>query len=92
MLHQLDTLVPHEAWREGVLPEPSLRTMQLGLIAFTPENLTTAERHTRVKRWDLESGGPAVIDVPAAGTPLILEDGVQITFTTVPEKRNHLYC
>ncbi|HEX4666406.1 MAG TPA: DUF6519 domain-containing protein [Chthoniobacterales bacterium] len=49
------------------------------------QNLTDADRHTRIKRWDQESGGPAVIDVPAAGAPLILEDGVEITFTTVPD-------
>ena len=49
------------------------------------QNLTDADRHTRIKRWDQESGGPAVIDVPASGTPLILEDGVQITFTTDPD-------
>lgn len=56
-----------------------------GLFPVNAQNLTTAERHTRIKRWDQESGGPAAIDVPAAGTPLILEDGVQITFTTAPD-------
>jgi hypothetical protein len=49
------------------------------------QNLTDGDRHTRIKRWDQDSGGPAVIDVPAAGTPFILEDGVEITFTTEPD-------
>jgi Family of unknown function (DUF6519)/Right handed beta helix region len=49
------------------------------------QNLTDADRHTRIKRWDQDSGGPAVIDVPASGTPFILEDGVEITFTTDPD-------
>jgi hypothetical protein len=41
-------------------------------------------RHTRIRRWDQQgdeldaSGG--VIPVPAAGTPVLLEHGVQVTF------------
>ncbi|MGB8340804.1 MAG: DUF6519 domain-containing protein [Chthoniobacterales bacterium] len=59
--------------------------LSVGDFPVDGQNLTDADRHTRIKRWDQESGGPAVIDVPAAGTPLILEDGVQITFTTDPD-------
>ena len=59
--------------------------LSAGDFPVNPQNLTEADRHTRIKRWDQESGGPAVIDVPASGTPLILEDGVEITFTTVPD-------
>ena len=64
-------------------------TLKSALIAgdfpVDGQNQTDPERHTRIKRWDQDPGGPAVIDVPAAGTPLILEDGVQITFTTDPD-------
>ena len=63
----------------------SKTALSAGDFPVNGQNLTDAERHTRIKRWDQESGGPAVIDVPAAGTPLILEDGVEITFTTVPD-------
>ena len=55
-----------------------------GLFPVNGQNLTEADRHTRIKRWDQKPGGPAVIDLPASGTPFILEDGVEITFTTVP--------
>ena len=56
-----------------------------GLFPVDGQNLTDSERHTRIKRWDQDPGGPAVIDVPASGTPFILEDGVEITFTTEPD-------
>jgi len=56
-----------------------------GLFPVDGQNLTDPERHTRIKRWDQDPGGPVVIDVLAAGTPFILEDGVQITFTTDPD-------
>ena len=55
-----------------------------GLFPVNPQNLTIPERHTRIKRWDQDPGGPEVIEVPASGTPFILEDGVEITFTTDP--------
>lgn len=57
-------------------------------------------RHTRIRRWDQrgavrDTGGNLLVDldapastgvipVPAAGTSLILENGVQITFDIVP--------
>ena len=56
-----------------------------GLFPVDGQNLTAPERHTRIKRWDQDSGGPAVIEVPASGTPFILEDGVEIAFTTEPD-------
>src|SRR5882724_13314311 len=56
-----------------------------GLFPVDGQNLTDPERHTRIKRWDQDPGGPAVIEVPASGTPFILEDGVEITFTTNPD-------
>ncbi len=59
--------------------------LNAGDFPVNGQNLTEADRHTRIKRWDQESGGPAVIDVPASGTPVILEDGVEITFTTEPD-------
>jgi hypothetical protein len=49
------------------------------------QNITTPERHTRIKRWDQDPSGPGVIDVPASGTPFILEDGVEVTFSTDPD-------
>ena len=35
----IEPLVPSEARREGAMPEPALRSLQTGLIAFTPEDL-----------------------------------------------------
>ena len=55
-----------------------------GLFPVNAQNLTVPERHTRIKRWDQDPGGSAAIEVPASGTPLTLEDGVEITFTTDP--------
>jgi hypothetical protein len=55
-----------------------------GLFPVNAQNLTDPERHTRIKRWDQDPGGPEVIEVPASSTPFILEDGVEITFTTDP--------
>ena len=55
-----------------------------GLFPVNAQNLTDPERHTRIKRWDQDPGGPEVIEVPASGTPFILEDGVEISFTTDP--------
>lgn len=59
---------------------------------------TDAARHTRVRRWDQSGqvrdtngnllvdlnapGAKGVIPVPATGTSIVLEDGVQITFDT----------
>jgi hypothetical protein len=69
-----------------------------GLFPVDGQNLTIPERHTRIKRWDqtgivrdsngntyvdLDSAGSiGLIKVPDAATSLILEDGVEITFTT----------
>jgi hypothetical protein len=69
-----------------------------GLFPVDGQNLTAPERHTRIKRWDqtgivrdsngntyvdLDSAGSTgLIKVPDAGTSLILEDGVEVTFTT----------
>ena len=49
---------------------------------------TDASRHTRVTRWDqagaaVDAAG-GVITVPTGGTPIVLEDGVQITFGDDP--------
>jgi hypothetical protein len=60
-------------------------------------NNTPKERHTRIRRWDqhgtvkdtngniladLDAGNPGVITVPANGASVVLEDGIQITFST----------
>jgi uncharacterized protein DUF6519 len=49
---------------------------------------TNAARHTRVRRWDqagppVDAGG-GVMTIPAPAAPVVLEDGVQITFGTDP--------
>ena len=69
-----------------------------GLFPVDGQNLTDRARHTRIKRWDQAGivrdgsggtfhdldapGGTGLIPVPPPGTSLILEDGVQVTFTT----------
>ena len=72
-----------------------------GLFPVDGQNLTDPDRHTRIKRWDqagivrdsdgniyvdLDAAGESgLIEVPAATTSLILEDGVEATFTTAPD-------
>ena len=72
-----------------------------GLFPVNGQNLTDPDRHTRIKRWDQTgivkdsagntyvdldaAGGTGLIDVPDAGTSLILENGVEVTFTTAPD-------
>jgi hypothetical protein len=71
-----------------------------GLFPVYGPNLTYTARHTRIKRWDQAGivrdtagaayhdldapGGTGLIPVPPPGTSLILEDGVEVTFTTAP--------
>ena len=68
------------------------------VFATDPQGNTEPLRHTRVRRWDQggqvrdtngillvdlnAAGSKGVIPVPAAGTSIVLEDGVQITFDT----------
>jgi hypothetical protein len=72
-----------------------------GVFPVDGQNLTDPVRHTRIKRWDQkglvrdsdgniyanldEAGGTGLIEVPPPGTSLILENGVQVTFTTAPD-------
>jgi hypothetical protein len=69
-----------------------------GTFPTDPQGNTDPERHTRVNHWDQKgrvtdtnnnllvdldaSGSNGLIPVPAQGTSIILEDGVQITFNT----------
>jgi hypothetical protein len=69
-----------------------------GIFATDGQGNTDSTRHTRVTRWDQSgkisdtngnllvdldaTGSDGLIPVPAAGTSIILEDGVQITFDT----------
>src|SRR6185295_15841448 len=69
-----------------------------GIFATDGQGNTDPARHTRVRRWDQSgevrdtngvlivdlnaSGSKGVIPVPVAGTSIVLEDGVQITFNT----------
>ena len=69
-----------------------------GSFPVDGQNRTNPDRHTRVKRWDQAglvrnaaggtfldldaSNGKGLIPVPPAGTSLILEDGVQVTWAT----------
>ena len=45
-------------------------------------------RHARIRRWDQSGTGPdttgGVIPVPAAGTPVLLENGVEVKFSLDP--------
>jgi hypothetical protein len=59
-------------------------TLTLTLKSALPSELfadgkPNAGLHTRVRRWD----SPRLVKVPDSMTPFILEDGVQITFSTV---------
>jgi hypothetical protein len=69
-----------------------------GIFATDAQGNTGSERHTRITRWDQNgkvtdtngnllvnldgSGSNGLIPVPAFGTSVVLEDGVQITFAT----------
>jgi hypothetical protein len=69
-----------------------------GMFPTDAQGNTNAKRHTRITRWDQKAkvtdtnnnllvdldapGSKGVIPVPAKGTSIILEDGVQITFDT----------
>ena len=71
-----------------------------GLFPVDGQNRTAPERHTRIKRWDQAGlvrdssggtfadldapGGSGLIPVPPPATSLILEDGVQVTFSVEP--------
>ena len=69
-----------------------------GIFATDGQGNTDLNRHTRITRWDQSgkisdtngnvlvdldaTGSDGLIPVPPAGTSIILEDGVQITFDT----------
>ena len=69
-----------------------------GSFQVDGQSRTDPGRHTRIKRWDQAglvrdaaggtflnldaAGGQGLIPVPPAGTSLLLEDGVQVTWTT----------
>jgi hypothetical protein len=69
-----------------------------GTFPTDPQGNTDPQRHTRIKRWDQNGkvtdtnnnllvdldapGSKGLIPVPAHGTSVVLEDGVQITFDT----------
>lgn len=77
-----------------------------GTFATDAQGNTTPAHHTRVRRWDQSGqvrdtngtlvvdlnapGSAGVIPVPAAGTSIVLEDGVQITFNTAAAGNYHL--
>jgi hypothetical protein len=102
------SLVPGDIRRIAKPVDDAARTITLDVPLTGPfpvdgENLTTPERHTRIKRWDQrglvrDSNGatfinlddannpsPGLIHVPPAGTSLILENGIEVTFTTEPD-------
>lgn len=82
-----------DASRTITLDEP----LTAGLFPVNGQNLTDPARRTRIKRWDQSGlvrdsmgatfidldapGSTGLIPIPPAGTSLILEDGVQVTFT-----------
>ena len=59
-----------------------------GLFPTNAQKQTDPARHTRIRRWDQKGAIPdangGVIPVPATGTPIVLEHGVQITFDLDP--------
>lgn len=64
------------------------KTITLG-AALTGADLPNLLQHARVKRWDqagnvVDTNG-GVIPVPAAGTSLLLENGVEVTFSLDPK-------
>ncbi len=77
-----------------------------GTFPTDAQGNTKPARHTRVRRWDQSGqvrdtngvllvdlnapGSPGVIPVPASGTSIVLEDGVQITFNTAGGGNYHL--
>jgi hypothetical protein len=87
-----------DALRTIILTTP----LSAGTFPTNAQGQTDSARHTRIRRWDqngkerVTSGNPVVdldakggvIPVPAAGIPIILENGVQITFTTDPAGGN----
>ena len=76
-----------------------------GAFPTDAQHLTDASRHTRIRRWDQHGqvsdtngdlivdldlpGSVGVIPVPASGTSIVLEDGVQVTFRTTPTGGAH---
>lgn len=75
-----------------------MTSIPAGVFATDAQGNTDPARHTRVRRWDQSGqvrdtngnllvdlnapGSKGVIPVPAAGSSIVLEDGVQITFDT----------
>jgi hypothetical protein len=74
--------------------------LPVGVFPVDAQGLADASRHTRIRRWDQTgqvsdtngnlivdldlAGSAGVIPVPPDGTSIVLEDGVQVTFTTAP--------
>ena len=52
-----------------------------GLFPVNGQNLTEAARHTRIKQWK-HTGDDGALEVPNETTPFLLEDGVEVTFST----------
>jgi hypothetical protein len=75
-------------------------SLPAGVFAVNAQGETDSSRHTRIRRWDQKgqvsdtanhvlidldaAGSPGVIPVPPDGASIVLEDGVQITFSTTP--------
>ncbi len=83
---------PHElAGKPGVLRRVDSADDGEGTITLSaglPDgefDATDPSRHTRVRRWDHLSGPlDGALAAPADGTPIVLEDGVQVTFGADP--------
>ena len=89
------------AGRPGVIRklahvDPTTRTLTLDQHLPAGEFPADAEqlraRHTRIRRWDqtgpdVEANG-GLVAVPPLGTPLVLEDGIQITFSGGTRRRS----
>ncbi len=85
---------------EALLTVTLTKALTVGEFPVDGQGKTDPQRHTRLRRWDQkgevrDSNGnliidldapnsPGVIPVPASGTSVLLEDGVQITFQLEP--------
>ncbi|MFB3921958.1 MAG: DUF6519 domain-containing protein [Terriglobia bacterium] len=85
---------------DALLTVTLTQALPAGEFPVDGQGKTDPQRHTRLRRWDQkgevrDSNGnliidldapnsPGVIPVPASGTSVLLEDGVQITFELEP--------
>ena len=75
--------------------DPMTRTITLDTSLTATVFATTADkiqsRHTRIRRWDQTGAdvvaNQGVLPVPGDATPVTLEDGIQVSFSTDPKTK-----